>query len=63
MSQPNYFKIFVFVVVGNFYTDYTVAPPFFELEKCYLHEIWREFNQESIGVLRPGLACLVQKLR
>ena len=40
-----------------------LARPVFELEKCYLDENWSESNQEFIGVLRPGLACLVSKLR
>ena len=41
----------------------SLAPLIFELEKCYLHENWSDFNQKSIGVLRPDLACLDQKLR
>ena len=40
-----------------------LARPVFELEKCYLDENWSESDQEFIGVLRPGLACLGSKLR
>jgi len=40
-----------------------LARPVFELQKCYLDENWSESNQEFSGVLRPGLACLVGKLR
>ena len=52
-SSCNFFIFFrQFCKFGILHLFSSLAPSIFELEKCYLHENWSDFNQKSIGM--PG---------